>query len=90
MSTEHGHSFEREDTGRHQALELRAYSLWEQRGRPWGTPETDWFLAEEQLAAGRDSAAQESPAVSAAKVVGAVLGSVAGAVSAVTGSFTSD
>jgi hypothetical protein len=26
-----------------------AYSLWESRGRPIGSPEEDWFLAEQQL-----------------------------------------
>jgi len=87
MTTEQEHGLEREDA-RHQAIELRAYRLWEERGGPWGTPETDWFLAEQQLAAGRDNAGEQSSAVSAAKVVGAVLGSVAGAVSAVAGSFT--
>lgn len=28
-----------------------AYSLWEGRGRPQGTPEEDWFKAEEILSA---------------------------------------
>ena len=89
MTTEQEHGLKRDDAWLHHAIELRAYRLWEERGGPWGTPETDWFLAEQQLAASRDSAGQESPAVSAAKVVGAVLGSVAGAVSAVAGSLTS-
>ena len=26
-----------------------AYALWEQRGRPEGSPEVDWFAAEAQL-----------------------------------------
>jgi hypothetical protein len=26
-----------------------AYQLWEERGRPSGSPEQDWFRAEEQL-----------------------------------------
>ena len=30
-------------------IELRAYRLWEDRGRPWGTPEVDWFRAEREL-----------------------------------------
>lgn len=27
-----------------------AYQLWEQRGRPFGSPEVDWFAAEKALA----------------------------------------
>lgn len=30
-------------------IEARAYELWEQRGRPEGSPEVDWFAAETQL-----------------------------------------
>jgi hypothetical protein len=26
-----------------------AYSLWQQRGCPYGSPEVDWFKAEDQL-----------------------------------------
>jgi Protein of unknown function (DUF2934) len=35
----------------HEEVELRAYQSWEARGRPWGSPETDWFQAEQELAA---------------------------------------
>jgi Protein of unknown function (DUF2934) len=35
----------------HEEIELRAYHSWEARGRPWGSPETDWFKAEQELAA---------------------------------------
>jgi hypothetical protein len=27
-----------------------AYQLWEQRGRPFGSPEVDWFAAKKALA----------------------------------------
>lgn len=30
-------------------IALRAYQLWEERGRPIGSPETDWFRAEVEL-----------------------------------------
>jgi len=30
-------------------IEQLAYQFWEERGRPWGTPETDWFKAEREL-----------------------------------------
>ena len=35
----------------HQEIELRAYHSWEARGRPFGSPEVDWFDAERELAA---------------------------------------
>ena len=31
------------------AIEARAYELWVQRGCPIGTPEIDWYQAEEEL-----------------------------------------
>ena len=30
-------------------IERLAYWLWQQRGSPWGSPDADWFLAEELL-----------------------------------------
>jgi len=30
-----------------------AYSLWQERGSPFGSPETDWFEAERQLLGAR-------------------------------------
>ena len=33
----------------HQEIEKRAYRLWEERGRPMGTPEADWFRAKREL-----------------------------------------
>lgn len=36
----------------HQIASL-AYSLWQQRGYPEGTPETDWLRAEEELTTSR-------------------------------------
>jgi len=33
----------------HQEIERLAYWLWQQRGRPMGSPDDDWFLAEELL-----------------------------------------
>lgn len=61
---------------RHQSIQARAYQLWEERGRPWGSPELDWFAAEHE--AGSHEGTHESPAVAAAKLVGSVVGSVAG------------
>ena len=33
----------------HEATERLAYDLWVQRGRPFGSPELDWFAAEKAL-----------------------------------------
>jgi hypothetical protein len=30
-------------------VQQKAYSLWENRGRPIGSPEIDWYRAKEQL-----------------------------------------
>jgi hypothetical protein len=35
----------------HEEIERRAYHWWEARGRPFGSPEEDWFNAEQELAA---------------------------------------
>ena len=32
---------------RHEFVAKLAYKLWEQRGRPLGSPEVDWFAAEQ-------------------------------------------
>lgn len=32
---------------RHEFVAKLAYTFWEQRGRPAGSPEVDWFAAEE-------------------------------------------
>jgi hypothetical protein len=34
----------------HELTAKLAYEFWEQRGRPFGSPEVDWFSAEEALA----------------------------------------
>lgn len=65
---------------RRHSIEMRAYHLWEERGRPWGSPETDWFAAEHDLTG---EPAQDPPSVAAAKFVGSVFGSVAGVVSTI-------
>ena len=32
-----------------QSIAVRAYELWHERGCPIGSPEADWFRAEEEL-----------------------------------------
>src|SRR5215470_12439220 len=33
----------------HSEIERLAYQLWQERGRPWGSAEEDWFRAERLL-----------------------------------------
>ena len=33
----------------HAQIAIRAYQRWEERGHPIGSPEQDWFQAEEEL-----------------------------------------
>jgi hypothetical protein len=33
----------------HEEVEKLAYRLWEERGKPLGSPDDDWFRAEEAL-----------------------------------------
>jgi hypothetical protein len=35
----------------HQEIEELAYQLWQERGCPEGSPDEDWFRAEEELRA---------------------------------------
>jgi hypothetical protein len=34
---------------RHEFVAELAYRLWEQRGRPFGSPDVDWFAAEQAV-----------------------------------------
>ena len=36
----------------HEEVERRAYFMWEARGRPIGSPDIDWLLAEQEFLAG--------------------------------------
>jgi hypothetical protein len=41
---------DRNTTDRHSAeIEKLAYRFWEERGRPFGSPEEDWFKAEREV-----------------------------------------
>ena len=54
-------------------IELRAYELWEKRGRPLGEPETDWFAAE------KDIMDETNPLAKMAREVGGAIGSIVSA-----------
>src|ERR1700679_3223019 len=37
------------DESRYEFIAKLAYKLWEQRGRPFGSPDVDWFAAEQAV-----------------------------------------
>lgn len=71
------------ESEQHQTIQLAAYCLWQHRGSPLGSPEVDWFHAEEQLRDGTEVQATEPTLVAAAKTVGSALGAVAGFVASI-------
>jgi hypothetical protein len=56
----------------HEEIEFRAYQFWEERGQPWGTPDVDWFKAEEELSRVKATGAT----LSLARDLGSAIGSV--------------
>jgi hypothetical protein len=50
----------------HEVTAQLAYQLWEQRGRPFGSPELDWFAAEKALASSERHPGLELPLYSIA------------------------
>ena len=52
-------------------IQLRAYYSWEARGHPFGSPDVDWFNAEQELAA----TDPEGVMSKVAREVGSALGS---------------
>jgi hypothetical protein len=51
-------------------IQTRAHQLWEERCSPLGTPETDWFGAEQELS--------KKPLLKAAREIGSAMGKVVG------------
>jgi hypothetical protein len=48
----------------HEVIKELAYEYWEQRGRPIGSPEVDWYKAEQRMRSS-DSASPVDPPFSA-------------------------
>jgi Protein of unknown function (DUF2934) len=69
----------------HQAVQLAAYYFWQARGCPIGSPNVDWFRAEEQLNQLTEETQAPPAMLAVAAAVGSALGSVAGFVSSVAG-----
>lgn len=55
----------------YEEVEKRAYDAWEERGRPLGSPDIDWFKAEQDLRGDKN----ENILSKVAGKVGAALGS---------------
>jgi hypothetical protein len=58
-------------------IRLAAFFLWEQRGCPFGTPEIDWFRAEEEIRVQDEHSFVKPALVAVAETVGSALGKVA-------------
>jgi hypothetical protein len=56
----------------HDRIERRAYQLWEERGRPPGSPDEDWFKAEMELS----SSTTGTGISNLARELGTAIGSV--------------
>jgi Protein of unknown function (DUF2934) len=59
----------------HGDIQRLAFQYWLERGAPIGTPETDWFRAEQELT--QRAGHNDNPLASLAKEIGAALGSIA-------------
>ena len=46
---------------RHEQIALRAHGLWQERGSPIGSPEEDWFRAEQEICNQRAQALEAAP-----------------------------
>jgi hypothetical protein len=63
------------DEPRNGDVELLAFEMWLERGAPIGTPEIDWYRAEELLRGAPGESG--SPLTSLGKEIGSLLGSLA-------------
>lgn len=67
------------ESQQHERIRLAAFFLWEQRGCPIGTPEVDWFRAEEEMRVQTEHSPEKPPLIVAvAETVGSALGKIAG------------
>jgi hypothetical protein len=56
----------------HEQIAMLAYEFWQERGCPLGTPEADWFRAEQELTRPQSGLSR------LAREVGTVIGTVVG------------
>jgi hypothetical protein len=55
---------------RHEFVEKLAYKLWAQRGRPLGSPDVDWFAAEQAVYASLVASGMITPSPNDAQNMG--------------------
>ena len=55
---------------RHEFVEKLAYKLWVQRGRPFGSPDVDWFAAEQAVYASLVATGMITPSPNAPPNIG--------------------
>jgi hypothetical protein len=55
---------------RHEFVSKLAYKLWAQRGRPFGSPDVDWFAAEQAVYASLVASGMIAPSPSVPQNVG--------------------
>jgi hypothetical protein len=55
---------------RHEFVEKLAYRLWTQRGRPLGSPDVDWFAAEQAVYASLVASGMITPSPNDARNMG--------------------
>ncbi|MCU1292047.1 MAG: hypothetical protein JWP08_897 [Bryobacterales bacterium] len=78
------------ESERFQTIQLAAYYLWQDRGRPFGAPEVDWFRAEEQVRSATEQNSEKPAIVAVAEAMGSALGAVAGLVASAGSLVRSD
>ena len=52
-------------SAQHDQIALRAYRLWEERGSPIGSPEEDWFRAEQEISSETAQSAETAGSLTA-------------------------
>ncbi len=67
----------------YERLRFLAYQLWQARGCPFGSPDVDWFQAENQIRTDQEPPNPDTTIITVAKTIGSVLGSVASLLSPV-------
>jgi hypothetical protein len=55
----------------HEEIALRAYRLWEEGGSPLGSPEEDWFRAEQEIRSENTRSAETTKSPATAKAAAA-------------------
>jgi DUF2934 family protein len=58
---------------RHEFVAKLAYKLWEGRGRPFGSPEVDWFAAERAVYSSLVASGLVAPSPNAAQQIAAQM-----------------